>query len=124
MLTKKSFMPIRVLIVDDSQPMRELIKMTLAGVAEVVGECTDGAEALAEYRRLRPDWVLMDIGMKGVDGIAATRQIMAAYPQARILIVTDHNDAELRQAAYEAGARQYVVKENLLYILEILAKEN
>ena len=109
-----------VLIVDDSQPMRELIKMTLAGIAEIVGECADGSEALAAYERLRPDWVLMDVEMKGVDGITATRQIMAAYPQARIMIITDYNDDALRRAAYEAGACQYVVKENLLDILDFL----
>ncbi len=111
-----------ILIVDDSQPIRELLKMMLAGVAEIVGECSDGSEALAAYERLRPDWVLMDVEMKGVDGITATRQIMAAYPQARIMIITDYNDDALRRAAYEAGACQYVVKENLLDILDILPK--
>jgi DNA-binding NarL/FixJ family response regulator len=110
----------RVLIVDDSQPMREMIKMTIAGVAEVVGECADGADVLDAYTRLQPDWVLMDIGMKNVDGIAATRQIIAAYPEAHVLIITDYNEDELRRAAYEAGASQYVVKENLLFILEII----
>lgn len=109
-----------VLVVDDSQPMRELIRMTLAGVAEIVGECSDGADALAAYERLRPDWVLMDVEMRGVDGITATRQIMAAHPQARIMIVTDYNDDDLRCAAREAGACQYIVKENLLDILDIL----
>ena len=113
-------MSIRVLIVDDSRPMRELIKMTLAGVAEVVGECADGADALDSYTRLKPDWVLMDIGMKNVDGIAATRRILAHDPQARIVIVTDYNEGELRRAAFAAGAKKYVVKENLLYLLEIL----
>lgn len=120
---RKKKMTTVVLIVDDSQPMRELIKMTLAGVAEIVGECADGADALSAYERMRPDWVLMDIEMKGVDGITATRQIMAAYPQARIMIVTDYNDDDLRRAAREAGASQYLVKENLLDILEILPKE-
>ncbi len=113
-------MSIRVLIVDDSRPMRELIKMTLAGVAEVVSECADGAEVLDAYTRLQPDWVLMDVEMKNVDGITATRQIMASYLQARIMIITDYNDDALRRAAYEAGACQYVVKENLLDILDIL----
>lgn len=110
----------RVLIVDDSEPMRELIKVTLAGVAEVVGECSDGTQALDEYNRLRPDWVLMDVTMERVDGITATRRIVTAYPQARILILSDHNDTELRRAAHEAGAHEYVYKENLLHILEIL----
>lgn len=94
-----------VLIVDDSQPMRELIKMTLAGVAEIVGECSDGSEALSAYELLQPDWILMDIDMKDVDGITATRQITAAHPLAKIMIVTDYNDADMRRAAREAGAR-------------------
>jgi two-component system response regulator DegU len=111
-----------VLIVDDSQPMRELIKMTLAGVAEIVGECSDGSEALRAYERLRPDWILMDIDMKEVDGITATQQIIAAHPLAKIMIVTDYNDDDLRRAARDAGASQFIAKENLLEILEILAR--
>jgi len=114
----------RILIVDDNQPMRELLKITLAGVAEIVGECADGAESLAAYDRLRPDLVLMDVGMKNVDGITATRRIIEAFPQeSRIAIVTDYYEAELRREAFEAGACYYVVKENLFYLLEILPKE-
>ncbi|MEP6947129.1 MAG: response regulator transcription factor [Acidobacteriota bacterium] len=110
-----------VLIVDDSRPMRELIRMTLSGVAEIVGECSDGSEALSAYERLRPDWVLMDINMKDVDGITATQQITAAHPEAKIMIVTDYDDEGLRRAAREAGAAEYVVKENLLNIIDVLA---
>ena len=113
-----------VLIVDDSQPVRELIKMTLAGVAEIVGECTDGSEALAAYEKLRPDWILMDIDMKDLDGISATRQITAAHPEAKIMIVTDYNDDELRRAARAAGAVDYVVKEDLLNILDIIGSKD
>jgi DNA-binding NarL/FixJ family response regulator len=103
----------RVLIVDDSRPMRELIKMTLAGVAEVVGECADGADALDCYEANRPDWVLMDWEMM-TDGLTATRRIVKAHPEARILIVTQHDDDGLREAALEAGARGFVLKDDLL----------
>ena len=72
----------RVLIVDDSRQMRELIKMTLNGVAEVVGECADGADALDCYEANRPDWVLMDWEMR-TDGLTATRRIIKAHPEAR-----------------------------------------
>ncbi len=106
-------MSIRVLIVDDSQPMRELIRMTLNGVAEVVGECTDGADALACYERTRPDWILMDWEMR-TDGLTTTRRIIKAHPEACILIVTQHDDEELRDAAIEAGARGFVLKDDLL----------
>jgi len=111
----------RVLIVDDSRPMRELIKMTLAGVAEVVGECADGADALAGYEETRPDWVLMDWEMR-TDGLTATRRIVKAHPEARILIVTQHDDEELREAAIEAGARGFVLKDDLLALSSFLEK--
>ena len=110
----------KVLIVDDNEKIRELVREYLPSSVDEIYECADGSEAFALYERHLPDWVLMDIQMKDVDGIKATRQIIAAYPKARIIIVTDHNDGELRQAAHEAGASQYVVKENLLFILEIL----
>jgi len=58
--------------------------------------------------------------MKDVDGITATRQIIAAYPKAHVMMVTDYYEEELRCAAFEAGACQYVVKENLRSISEIL----
>jgi DNA-binding NarL/FixJ family response regulator len=111
----------RVLIVDDSRQMRELIKMTLAGVAEVVGECADGADALDCYEANRPDWVLMDCEMR-TDGLTATRRIIKAHPEARILIVTNHDDEELRTAAIEAGARGFVLKDDLLALGAFLEK--
>jgi DNA-binding NarL/FixJ family response regulator len=59
--------------------------------------------------------------MKDVDGITATRQIIASYPKAHVMMVTNHNEDELRKAAFEAGACHYVLKENLLSISEILS---
>jgi len=69
----------------------------------------------------RPDWVLMDIDLPEVDGINATRQIVAAHPEARVVIVTSYDDAGLRETARSAGACEYVVKENLIEIRCILA---
>jgi len=112
-------MSIRVLIVDDSRQMRELIKMTLAGVADVVGECADGADALSCYEETRPDWVLMDWEMR-TDGLTATRRIVKAHPEVRILIVTQHDDEELRDAAIEAGAHGFVLKDDLLALNSFL----
>jgi two-component system response regulator DegU len=111
----------RVLIVDDSRQMRELIKMTLKGVAEVAGECADGADALNCYEEHRPDWVLMDWEMR-TDGLTATRRIIKAHPQARILIVTNYDDDELRTAAIEAGARGFVLKDDLLALGALLER--
>ena len=113
----------RLLIVDDSDEMRRLIADLLKDLTESVVECSDGAEALAAYRAHHPDWVLMDIRMPRLDGIAATRQIIAAFAEARIMIVTDYDDANLRQAAQQAGAREYVLKEDLLALRHILQRQ-
>lgn len=110
-----------LLIVDDNQQMRRLISSLLSDLASVIVECSDGAEALSAYTAHRPDWVLMDIRMKETDGIAATREITAAHPEARICIVTDYDDPMLRAAAERAGAREYVVKDDLIAVRRILA---
>ncbi|MCI0488141.1 MAG: response regulator [Blastocatellia bacterium] len=110
----------KVMIVEDNEQVRQLIRETLAGLADTVHECSDGAEALEAYTRHNPDWVLMDIEMKLMDGLTATRQIKARFPDARIVIVTQYGDPELRKAARKAGADYYVQKEDLTVIWEIL----
>ena len=105
---------LNLLIVEDSQPMRDLIRSIISDLAGEITECGDGAEALSAYTRCRPDWVLMDIRMKEMDGISATRQIKASYPEANIMIVTDYDGPNMREAARKAGACEYVTKENLL----------
>ena len=110
----------KVLIVDDNKQIRELVREYLPSTVVEIYECSDGSEAFELYQKHLPDWVLMDIQMKDVDGITATRQIISAYPKAHVMIVTDHNEDELRKTAFEAGASQYVVKENLFSISEIL----
>ena len=94
----------------------------LPAAFDEIHECEDGSDALDCYREHLPDWVLMDWKMKRMDGITATRQIIAAYPQARILLVTSYDDDNLRRAGREAGAFGYIVKENLRSILDILPK--
>jgi CheY-like chemotaxis protein len=109
-----------LLIVEDNDEMRRMMVRLVRGLAEHTYECRDGAEALPAYTRHRPEWVLMDVKMKEMDGISATRQIMASYPEAHIMIVTDYDDPDLREAARTAGACEYVTKENLLEVRRIL----
>ena len=111
----------RVLIVDDSEPMREMIKIYLDDLIEQSFECDDGSEALAAYRKHQPDVVLMDLKMARMDGLDATRQIRELFPHARIVIVSQWNDAAMRQAALSAGAEAYVGKSDLLPLRQILA---
>jgi two-component system response regulator DegU len=110
----------KLLIVEDNYQMRRLIKSIVIDLAEAVFECSDGSEALEAYVTHKPDWVLMDIGMKGLDGISATHQIKAAFPDARIMIVTEYDNDDWREEARGAGAREYVLKENLSEVLRIL----
>jgi DNA-binding NarL/FixJ family response regulator len=106
----------KLLIIEDSYEMRCLIRRAIAGPDDVVYELSDGSGALASYSENRPDWVLMDIKMPHVDGISATRQIKAAFPEARIIVVSQYDDAETRETARQAGAEEYVLKDNLLAI--------
>jgi len=112
-----------VLLVEDSEAMRRTIRSFIEDLAEQVYECSDGRNALSEFARHRPDWVLMDIKMNRVDGLAATRQIKAAFPDARIVIVTSYDEQSLRDEAQLAGACGYVLKENLREIAKILSGE-
>ncbi|HKP36887.1 MAG TPA: response regulator transcription factor [Pyrinomonadaceae bacterium] len=114
---------VTLLIVEDNRAMRNLIRSIVADVATDISECSDGSEALSAYRRCRPDWVLMDIGMPQMDGIAATNQIKAAFPEAKVVIVTDHDNDKLRNAASVAGACAYVLKEDLLVLREVLTQK-
>ena len=83
-------------------------------------ECQDGAEALSAYAEFQPDWVLMDWDMKEVDGLTATKVILDRFPNAKILMVTNYDEPDLRQTAKEAGVFGYVKKENLLELKQIL----
>ena len=111
-----------MLLVEDNYEMRALLRELVADLVSSVHECSDGAQALAAYAAHRPDWVLMDIAMKDLDGIGATRAIKSAYPDAKVIIVTCYDEAELREAARAAGACDYVLKENLLALRELISQ--
>jgi len=106
----------KLLIVEDNLATlatREVIKRMVAPFATEIVECHDGVEAFDLYAAEQPDWVLMDIRLNKLDGISATQQIRASYPNARIVIVTSFDEAGLREAARSAGACGYLLKQNL-----------
>lgn len=111
----------KLLIVDDSQRVRGLIRRLVGGLCEAIYECADGDEAMAAYDQFHPDWVFMDIRMQRLDGLEATRQIKAAHKDARVVIVTNLNDDRLRETVHAAGAIGYVLKEDLVALRAILA---
>lgn len=110
-----------LLIVDDNQQMRRLIRNVIGDLASNISECSDGEYALDAYAAHRPDWVLMDIRMERMDGIVATRTLKTSFPEAHVCIVTDYDDVELRAQARDAGAEDYIVKEDLLRLRQVLA---
>src|SRR5215467_8995689 len=110
----------KVLIVEDNQAVRRVMKSLIADLADEIHECSDGAEALTAYCESQPDVVLMDIKMQQVDGLTATRMIKARHRHAHIIIVTNHDQHELRDAAHDAGARGYVLKEDLMALRQVL----
>jgi CheY-like chemotaxis protein len=111
-----------LMIVEDNEQMRRLIRNFVERMADQICECSDGAAAVAAYALHRPDWVLMDVEMKGMDGITATRKIREIFADANIIIVTQYDDASTRAAAQEAGACGYVLKENLLALRELISQ--
>jgi CheY-like chemotaxis protein len=113
--------PMKVLIVDDSAQMRRCIKDCLTPAVETV-ECCNGQEAIAAFARHQPDWVLMDIEMTPVDGLAAARQIRMDWPKAKIIFVTSHDQPRYRQAALQLKAEGYVIKDNLEQIDQIVGE--
>lgn len=121
-MTEKAKM--KVLIVDDNEQARWMIKHYLRDLSNEFRECEDGAEAVFAYSEFQPDWVLMDWEMKKVGGIVTTQNIINRFPDAKILIVTNYDEKDLRQAATEAGASGYVLKDDLLDLQSFIKKSN
>ena len=104
-------MSLRVLIADDHPIFRAGLARTVVDAGmQLLGEAHDGHEALSLVSALEPDVILMDVNMPGINGVEATRQILAAEPDTAVLILTMHDDDETVRAALRAGARGYLVK--------------
>jgi DNA-binding NarL/FixJ family response regulator len=104
--------PVRVLIVDDDDLMRAGLTSVLASdeSIQVVGETGDGHAAVQSTREHRPDVVLMDIRMPGLDGIAATRDVLAASPDVKVVMLTTFEDDDYIFGALNAGASGFLLK--------------
>lgn len=108
-------MSIKVLIVDDHTILRAGLRSLLSAYSDikVVGEAGDGAEALTRVGELKPDVVVMDIAMPGVNGLVATRQILQAHPKTKILILTQYDNKEYVLPLMKVGAAGYVLKQSV-----------
>jgi DNA-binding NarL/FixJ family response regulator len=109
-------MRIGTLIVDDDASFRGRAKELLASEPDIdiIGEAADGQEAILRARELKPDLVLMDVRMPGMNGVAATRQLKAEMPELKVIILTIFDVQEYREAAMASGANGYVIKKFLI----------
>lgn len=105
-------MNVRVLLVDDEAMVRAGLRLVLESEPdiEVVGEASDGITALAAARQLRPDVVLIDIQMPRLDGLAATRQLLAEDPDIKVVVLTTFNDNAYVREALRLGASGFLLK--------------
>jgi NarL family two-component system response regulator LiaR len=103
---------IRVLLVDDHAVVREGLRnfLALQDGLEIVGEASDGNEAIEQAQRLEPDVILMDLVMPGLDGIGAMRQLRARSPASRVIVLTSFLEDERVLPAIQAGAAGYLLK--------------
>jgi DNA-binding NarL/FixJ family response regulator len=120
--------PIRVWVVDDHQLFREGVRALLASLPNtvVVGEASSGSEAVERAQALHPEVVLMDVKMPDMNGIEATRRLLAAEPGVGVIVVTMFEDDETVFAAVRAGAKGYVLKgagqDELVRAIEAVAR--
>src|SRR5690348_15981356 len=110
---RPKFKPLRVMLVDDHEVVRNGLRMMLeaTGDARIVAEAGSVRAAVAEAERTRPDAIVMDVRLVDGSGIEATREIRAARPEARVLMLTSFDDAEAVFASILAGASGYVLKQ-------------
>lgn len=103
---------VRILVADDHELVRRGLRSVIESQPgwEVSGEAIDGREAVQKVKQLKPDVVILDISMPGLNGLDATRQIMKVHPLAKVLILTVHESDQLAREVLDAGARGYLLK--------------
>src|SRR5664279_2156413 len=111
-MNKNSAKPIRVIVADDHPIVRAGIRDALTEIpgVEVVGEASDGREAIDLVKTHSPDVVFMDISMPGLNGLEAAERIVKAFPQVRVIILSRHENEEYYWRALQVGASGYVLK--------------
>src|SRR5438477_15429 len=125
----RAMQPVRILIADDHEVVRRGVRSLLKSRAdwEVCGEAVDGRDAVQKAKELKPAVIVMDIGMPYLNGLEAARVIRKEVPQSEILILSQHEAAEMRPAALQAGAREYITKSDvardLLAAVESLSRQ-
>ena len=110
----------KIMIVDDSAPMREIIRNIACKDYDLVLECAGGYDAVAQFPQFRPDLILMDVEMRDMDGFVATSKIIRQDPAAKIIFVTNHTTPAFEAKAQELHALGFVSKENLFLLNQLM----
>jgi DNA-binding NarL/FixJ family response regulator len=102
-----------VLVVDDFEQWRQFVCTVLKQIPDVtVQQASDGLEAIEKVQKMRPDLVLLDIGLPNLNGIDVSREIARLSPESKIIFLTENRDDDLIEQAFRAGASGYVIKSN------------
>ena len=102
-----------VLVVDDFERWRHFVRTSLKEIPDItVQEASDGLEALEKVQKMRPDLVLLDVGLPNLNGIEVAREIGRVSPESKIIFLTENRDDDMIEQAFRAGASGYVIKSN------------
>lgn len=113
----------KIMIVDDNPKMRTTIRRFVEQAGDEIIEASDGIEALAAFQLRRPDWVMMDIRMPRLDGLAAVKVLRSRYSDARIIMVTENCDERSKRAALALGVMGFVSKESLAELRTLVHRD-
>ena len=105
---------VRILVVDDFEPSRRFLCETLQGRPDlqIIGEASDGLQAVEKFEELQPDLILLDIGLPKLNGIEVAHRISELVPSSTILVISQNNDTDVVAAALSNGAKGYILKHN------------
>jgi two-component system response regulator DegU len=111
-----------ILIAEDNAEVRRMIRNLIEDIDGDIAECSDGGEAIEAYESNHHDFVLMDINMQPIDGLTAAKEILSRHPEAKIIIVSQHQDAQTREIAFKIGVTAFVGKDDLTPLRSLLVK--
>ena len=112
-----------ILIADDNADVRRMVRNLIEDIDPEIVECANGEQAITEFERSHADLVVMDINMHPLDGLTAMRAILERDPAAKVVIVSQHQDARTRDTALAMGAHAFIGKEDLMQLRDLINEE-